>query len=292
MLGIAHLTLAAKTGTKVMLCRHASGTACVVKAFARRTANPVSIRRERDALHKLAHPLIVALLETTKDDSHVYIVMEAALCGPLHRHIRKGLSVATAQIYAAQTAHAVEYMHGQGVIHRDLKASNVVLDDAGRIKIVDFGAAALVARTGICHTICGTAHCMAPEMIRRTGHGYAVDLWALGVLFLEMLTRQPPFWHHDEAELQSQILAGIEARKKLDASIPHDTRDAIRTLLSSRPEKRRDALQLASGFGLAGADDWARVVDRPPPDYRRDLGYVDWADDDTRDIDQSLFTDF
>lgn len=294
----AQLTIAAKATCIVNLYHKHDGQVVAVKAFPRHRANPGYIRRERDALQSMSHPLVVKFIRTDKDDKHVYIVMEAVLAGGLHRHIRRAgrLHIDNALFYAAQTAQAIEYVHSRKIIHRDVKASNILLDSTGKIRIVDFGAAAIVDADAdvMFHTYCGTPHCMAPEMILRCGHGYAIDWWALGVVFVEMLIGEPPFWDEDESKLQSLILGGFDARLLSSCAVDSSTREVIRTLLTHEPSNRHRAKSLYSGFGLMRSEDWPSVVTATPPDFCRDIGYLDWVED-TSDSSPELeahFNDF
>ena len=139
----------------------------------------------------------------------------AALGGPLYKHIRaaNGFQPERALYYAAQTADALAHCHEWGVLHRDVKASNVVLDGDGRAVLVDFGATGVFDRDsppGVDgepkrETYCGTPHAMAPEMVMRSGHGCGVDWWSLGVLLVEMLRVDWPFSDDDPAELLRKI---------------------------------------------------------------------------------------
>ncbi|CAM9391326.1 unnamed protein product, partial [Discosporangium mesarthrocarpum] len=161
--------------------------------------------RERDALRDLSgHPGIICLRSTGKDDTNVYFVLEPALGGSLHRHIRGGrgghLECQTARYYTSEMIAALDHIHSLRYMHRDLKANNVVLCSRGHTKLVDFGCAKRLPPTDEgggarprSFTFCGTPHCMAPEMMAKVGHAAAVDWWALGVLIFEMLTGQPPF---------------------------------------------------------------------------------------------------
>lgn len=152
-------------------------------------------------------PYIIQLIETRKDDSHLYFVMEAVLGGSIHQHLQNSpagrVDVSIVQIYVAEIASALNTLFCRGCIHRDLKASNCLLDKTGHIKLVDFGSSKILAEViatktrpleeNRTYSIVGTPHCMAPEMIaQRCGYSYAVDWWALGILTFEMLCGRLP----------------------------------------------------------------------------------------------------
>ena len=211
-----NLTLASKSnGQTTELCfDEYNEEAVVVKSYSRDRCYPAAVVAERDALRQVNHPLIASLVRTAKDDARIYIVTSAALGGPLYKHIRaaNGFQPERALYYAAQTADALAHCHEWGVLHRDVKASNVVLDGDGRAVLVDFGATGVFDRDrppGVDgepkrETYCGTPHAMAPEMVMRSGHGCGVDWWSLGVLLVEMLVDWP-FSDDDPAELTRKI---------------------------------------------------------------------------------------
>lgn len=138
---------------------------------------------------------IAQMVETAKDDEYLYFILEAALGGSLDKHIQAscGLPVRVCISYLTEVFSALTHIHSHACIHRDLKASNILLSAEGRVKICDFGSAKCFDGDDVLShrsfTITGSIHCMAPEMAASPAihHSYGVDWWASGVLMHEMM---------------------------------------------------------------------------------------------------------
>ena len=293
------LTLASKSnGQTTELCfDEYNEEAVVVKSYSRDRCYPAAVVAERDALRQVNHPLIASLVRTAKDDARIYIVTSAALGGPLYKHIRaaNGFQPERALYYAAQTADALAHCHEWGVLHRDVKASNVVLDGDGRAVLVDFGATGVFDRDrppGVDgepkrETYCGTPHAMAPEMVMRSGHGCGVDWWSLGVLLVEMLRVDWPFADDDPSELLRKIRGDDEPN--LDGIADEGALAVIDALLTKRkPKKRRILAERAyvGGTAVFSQDVWKISLVSPPPRFAPELGHLGWLDG-ASDVDPS-----
>ncbi|CAH0371654.1 unnamed protein product [Pelagomonas calceolata] len=293
------LTLASKSnGQTTELCfDEYNEEAVVVKSYSRDRCYPAAVVAERDALRQVNHPLIASLVRTAKDDARIYIVTSAALGGPLYKHIRaaNGFQPERALYYAAQTADALAHCHEWGVLHRDVKASNVVLDGDGRAVLVDFGATGVFDRDrppGVDgepkrETYCGTPHAMAPEMVTRSGHGCGVDWWSLGVLLVEMLKVDWPFSDDDPNELLRKIRGDDEPN--LDGISDEGALAVIDALLTKRkPKKRRILAERAyvGGTAVFSQDVWKISLVSPPPRFAPELGHLGWLDG-ASDVDPS-----
>lgn len=129
----------------------------------------------------------------------------------------------------------IEFLHDiHGVAYRDLKPENILLDAEGHIKLVDFGFAKQVDNRET-YTLCGTPEYLAPEVIQNSGHGLAVDWWALGILIYEFLVGQPPFWDQNPMRIYEQI---IEGRLHFPPNMPPAAQNIVSLLCKTNPSER------------------------------------------------------
>ncbi|KRZ49740.1 cAMP-dependent protein kinase catalytic subunit, partial [Trichinella nativa] len=190
---------------------------------------------ERKVLEKLNTPFAVKLHWAYHDAKCLYMLLDYVPGGELLSHIRfrKQFSNDVARFYAAEIVVALEYLHERGIVYRDLKPENVLIDRHGHIKLTDFGFAKLL--TDRTWTMCGTPEYLAPEIVTGKGYNQAVDWWSLGILIYEMLSGKTPFEAPTAIELYQNIVYGDF---KFTRQFERGARDIIRKFLRVEKSKR------------------------------------------------------
>ncbi|XP_062053598.1 MAP/microtubule affinity-regulating kinase 3-like [Lepus europaeus] len=198
----------------VKLARHLSSGRYVAVKILRDASpfSPLSPQREADILRSLRHDNIVRLLEERHTRKHLFLVMELASRGSLHRYVRRqgGLAEAEARALFGQALAAVSYCHGQRVAHRDLKLGNLLLDEHMKIKLADFGLSLRLEQGTLVRGFWGTPEYCAPEVFHGEDYdAFKADVWSLGVVLFAMLEATLPFRGKNTDKLQDAVLCGI-----------------------------------------------------------------------------------
>lgn len=154
-------------------------------------------KSERDILFEVRHPYIVRLRYAFQSEDKLYLVTDYYNGGTLFYHLRKSrhFSEERARFYAAELLLALDHLHKQNIIYRDLKLENVLMDHQGHLALTDFGLSKQnIDVTGGATTFCGTAEYIAPELLKGQKYGSAVDWWSFGILLFEMMHGRTPFY--------------------------------------------------------------------------------------------------
>ncbi|MER7406864.1 serine/threonine-protein kinase [Streptomyces sp. NPDC000070] len=217
-------------------------------------------RLEAQTAGRLNHPNVVGVLDFGEYDNRLYLVMELVEGDSLARvlSVSGALPAERVATLAAQAAAGLAAAHQQGIVHRDVKPANLLLDAGGTLKIGDFGIARFLDDPGAALTatgqIVGTGLYLAPERALGQPAGPASDMYSLGCVLYQLLSGRPPFQADTAVALLHQHLdnAPVPPRELGVAGLPPAFESYLLALLAKRPEDRPTAQQAAEWFA-AGA---------------------------------------
>jgi serine/threonine protein kinase len=200
-------------------------------------------KHEAKAASALDHPNICTIHEiATTEDGQMFIVMGYYEGDSLSKKIEKGrIDVVDAVWIAIQIAEGLHAAHGKGIIHRDIKSSNIIVSDQGQVRILDFGLAhkkglSKLTKTG---TTVGTASYMSPEQAQGAKIDHRTDLWSLGVILYEMITGHLPFrGEHEAAILYSVVNEEPQSIQSIVPDASPELVHIIRRALEKDPGNR------------------------------------------------------
>ena len=199
-----------------------------------------SINSEREFLSKLNNPFIVNMHYAFQDSDNLYLVMDLMSGGDLRYHIslHKIFSEEQTRFFICGIIIALEYIHGNNVIHRDVKPENLVLDNKGYIRLTDFGIAKENLADNSSETS-GTPGYMSPEVMKNLNHSFPVDFFALGIIGYEFMKGERPYNGKNRKEIKEQMAKQIVINSdNIAEGWSKESADFINKLLILEPEKR------------------------------------------------------
>ncbi|UXI22332.1 homeotic protein antennapedia-like [Sarcoptes scabiei] len=209
----------------------------VLKKATLKVRDQMRSKIERDILADVRHPFIVRLNYAFQTQGKLYLVLDYLRGGDLFNHLNNEVMFTEEDVkfYLAELSSALTHLHSLGIIYRDLKPENILLDSEGHISLTDFGLSKESLKDEKCFSFCGTVEYMAPEIISRRGHTYAVDWWSFGVLMFEMLTGMLPFQGLTRKETMIQI---TKAKLCMPSHLSIEAQCLLRSLFKRNPVNR------------------------------------------------------
>ena len=227
---------------KVNLALHIlSGQIVSIKSFNKKKNifSISKIKNEVKIMSKLRkHNNIVKLLELFETEEHYCLVMENIVGGNLLNAINKMNKIPEnlAKIIFKQLIQALQYIHSNGIVHRDIKPDNILLDLDNTIKICDFGVSKIIPEGQLIQDSCGTPAFVAPEILLEYPYDpYPTDIWSSGVVLYAMTTGFFPFRGVNETQLHESIISGNFPKPK---DVSNELNDLLSKILNINPKKR------------------------------------------------------
>ncbi|CAG8542087.1 1113_t:CDS:2, partial [Diversispora eburnea] len=215
---------------------------------------------EKNLLRDFQNPFIVKLFWSFKDKYQLYMIQEFVMGGEIYTHLTNSrrFKVPVARFYAAEVLLALEFLHENGFIYRDLKPENVLLDINGHVKLIDFGFSKRIYNERTV-TFCGTPEYLAPEIILKKEYGYAAEWWAYGIFIYEILIGNPPFRGDSSLETYNLILEGS---LKLPSNFSRGTKTIIKKLLKVNETERLNNARDIKNEKFFNEIDWNKLYNK------------------------------
>ncbi|XP_026667423.1 serine/threonine-protein kinase MARK2-like isoform X4 [Ceratina calcarata] len=259
---------------KVKLAKHVpTGKEVAIKIIDKTQLNPSSLQklfREVRIMKMLDHPNIVKLFQVIETEKTLYLVMEYASGGEVFDYLvlHGRMKEKEARAKFRQIVSAVQYCHQKKIIHRDLKAENLLLDSEMNIKIADFGFSNEFTPGNKLDTFCGSPPYAAPELFQGKKYdGPEVDVWSLGVILYTLVSGSLPFDGSTLRELRERVLRG---KYRIPFYMSTDCENLLKKFLVLNPTKRAslETIMKDKWMNMGYDDDELKPYLEPEPDYK------------------------
>nr|CTP80966.1 BMA-PAR-1, isoform d [Brugia malayi] len=259
---------------KVKLAKHIpTGIEVAIKIIDKTALNPGSLHklfREVKIMKQLDHPNIVKLYQVMETENTLYLVMEYASGGEVFDYLvaHGRMKEKEARAKFRQIVSAVQYLHQKNIIHRDLKAENLLLDSDMNIKIADFGFSNQFVIGNKLDTFCGSPPYAAPELFQGKKYdGPEVDVWSLGVILYTLVSGSLPFDGQNLKELRERVLRG---KYRIPFYMSTDCENLLKKFLVLNPARRGtlEAIMKDRWMNIGYEDDELKPYIEPPKDVK------------------------
>ncbi|XP_021927301.1 serine/threonine-protein kinase MARK2-like isoform X8 [Zootermopsis nevadensis] len=259
---------------KVKLAKHVpTGKEVAIKIIDKTQLNPGSLQklfREVRIMKMLDHPNIVKLFQVIETDKTLYLVMEYASGGEVFDYLvlHGRMKEKEARAKFRQIVSAVQYCHQKKIIHRDLKAENLLLDSEMNIKIADFGFSNEFTPGSKLDTFCGSPPYAAPELFQGKKYdGPEVDVWSLGVILYTLVSGSLPFDGSTLRELRERVLRG---KYRIPFYMSTDCENLLKKFLVLNPAKRASLENIMKDkwMNMGYEEEELKPYVEPEPDYK------------------------
>jgi serine/threonine protein kinase len=236
----------------------------VLRTAAPDAADDQRFRAEARTLANLEHPHVVSVLDAGRSELGPYLVLELVEGSSLSHHRGRAMDPRLVAAMGRDIADALAYVHRRGIVHRDIKPGNILLDERGEVRLTDFGIARLLSdpahHTATGATV-GTAAYLSPEQVRGAPVTPAADIYALGLVLLEALTGERIY---SGAPIEA-ALARLHRPPEVPTSLPQGWDAALSGMLTAEPEDRSTAVEVAHRMAALarGEQVLAKTMPRP-----------------------------